>query len=512
MSDRFALLSVSDKSGLVEFAAGLVRMGFTLLSTGGTAEALRSSGLPFTAVSEHTGSPEIMGGRVKTLHPRVHGGLLGRRGIDDVVAAENGIRFIDVVAVNLYPFEATVARGAPDHEVIENIDIGGPSMVRSAAKNHERVHVVVDPADYPAVLAALAGDDPALRRGLAAKAFRHTACYDAIIAGWFGNEPGEPFPSETAIPLRRAQRLRYGENPHQAAAFYSTPLEHGRALGRAVQLQGKELSFNNFGDLEGALRVAFDLTGPGAVIIKHANPCGAAVHPDGLGAAYTLALSADPVSAYGGILAFNGPVTAAVAEIVLASKVFFEVIAAPGFDEDARALFARRVNLRLMELPADWRDSASPGRDARRVHGGWLVQDWDEGQPGEWTAPVGVASAEALAALQFAWAVCRNVKSNAIVLACAEGGGWVLNGVGAGQMSRVDSVRLAVSKATRPVAGSVLASDAFFPFTDGVQLAIESGVSAIVQPGGSIRDEEVLAVARDAGVPMLLTGARHFRH
>jgi phosphoribosylaminoimidazolecarboxamide formyltransferase / IMP cyclohydrolase len=512
MSARLALLSVSDKRGLVEFAQGLVDAGFELLSTGGTAATLAAANIPYVPVSTHTGSPEIMDGRVKTLHPRIHGGLLGRRGIDDAVAAEHGIRFIDVVAVNLYPFEATVLRGAPDAEVIENIDIGGPSMVRSAAKNHARVHVVVDPADYPAVLAAVGADDPALRRRLAARAFRHTACYDAIIAGWFGTEGEEPFPSETAIPLRRAQGLRYGENPHQCAAFYATPLEGGRALGRAVQLQGKELSFNNFGDLEGALRVAFDLPGPGVAIIKHANPCGAAVHPGGLAAAYALALSADPVSAYGGILAFNGPVTAEVAEAVLASKVFFEVIAAPGFDEEARALFARRVNLRVMELPADWTAATAPGRDARRVHGGWLLQDWDSAQPGDWRSPNGEASTEQRESLAFAWAVCRNVKSNAIVLACREEGGLVLNGVGAGQMSRVDSVRLAISKAARPVEGSVLASDAFFPFVDGVQVALDAGVRAFVQPGGSIRDDEVLATASAAGAVMLLTGVRHFRH
>jgi phosphoribosylaminoimidazolecarboxamide formyltransferase/IMP cyclohydrolase len=512
MSSRLALLSVSDKTGLIEFAAGLVAAGFELLSTGGTAAALAAAGLPYTAVSTHTGSPEIMDGRVKTLHPRIHGGLLGRRGVDDAVAAEHGIRFIDVVAVNLYPFEATVARGAAAHEVIENIDIGGPSMVRSAAKNHARVHVVVDPADYPRVLAAVAGDDLPLRRRLAAKAFRHTACYDAIIGAWFGVEADEPWPTESAIPLRLAQGLRYGENPHQAAAFYTTPLEGGRALGRARQLQGKELSFNNLGDLEGALRVAFDLDGPGVAIIKHANPCGAAVHPAGLADAYTLALSADPVSAYGGILAFNRPVSGAVAEVVLGSKVFYEVIAAPGFDDDAKALFARRVNLRVMELPGDWAASAAPGRDARRVHGGWLLQDWDGAQGEAWTTSLRPPTEEEAGSLRFAWAVCRNVKSNAIVLARAEAGGFVLNGVGVGQMSRVDSVRLAVQKAARPVPGSVLASDAFFPFADGVQLALEAGVRAFVQPGGSIRDEEVLAAAREAGAAMLLTGVRHFRH
>ncbi len=512
MSTRYALLSVSDKSGLVDFARGLAQAGFVLLSTGGTAAALAAAGLPYTKVSAHTGAPEIMDGRVKTLHPKIHGGILGRRGIDDAVAAEHGIAFIDVVAVNLYPFEATVARGAPPDEVVENIDIGGPAMVRAAAKNHARVYVVVDPADYGRVLAAVAGDDLVLRRTLAGKAYRHTACYDAMIASWFGSPADDPYPSETAIPLRRRQGLRYGENPHQTAALYTTPLEAGRALGRATQLQGKELSFNNLADLDAALRVAFDLPGVGCAIIKHMNPCGSAIHPGGLARAYALALSADAVSAYGGILAFNHPVDDETAAAVLASKVFFEVIVAPGFSAGAREGFARKVNLRVIELPGDWNQSKLPARDARRVAGGWLLQDWDADTMSAWTSPLREADASELAALRFAWAVCRNVKSNAIVLACAADGGIVQNGVGAGQMSRVDSVRLAVAKATRPVAGSALASDAFFPFPDGVQVALDAGVRAFVQPGGSIRDEEVLAVARERDAAMLFTGLRHFRH
>lgn len=512
MAARHALLSVSDKSGIVDFARGLVEAGFVVLSTGGTAKALADAGIPYTKVAAHTGAPEIMGGRVKTLHPKIHGGILGRRGIDDAVAAEQGIAWIDVVAVNLYPFEATVARGAAPDEVVENIDIGGPAMVRAAAKNHQWVHVVVDPADYPQVLARISVDDIAFRRSLAGKAYRHTACYDAMIAAWFGTSPDEPYPKEGAIPVRLAQRVRYGENPHQTGAFYTTPLENGRALGRAKQLQGKDLSYNNLGDLDAAVRIAFDLPGPGCAIIKHANPCGAAVHEGGMAAAYALALSADPVSAYGGILVFNRPITAGDAAAILASKVFFEVIAAPGLDGAAAEAFSHRVNLRVMELPADWLAAKAAGRDAKRVQGGWLVQDWDVGECGDWRAALRAPDDLEFATLRFAWSVCANVKSNAIVLARAEGGGFVLNGVGAGQMSRVDSVRLATEKATRPTAGSVLASDAFFPFADGVQLALAAGVRAFVQPGGSIRDEEVFQACREADAAMMITGIRHFRH
>ncbi len=510
MSRRYALLSVSDKSGLVDFARGLVAAEFTLLSTGGTAGALAEAGIPYVKVADHTGAPEIMDGRVKTLHPKIHGGILGRRGTDEGVAAAHGIEFIDVVAVNLYPFEATVLAGADEATGVENLDIGGPAMVRAAAKNYARVHIVVDPADYPAVLSAVATDDLLLRRRLAAKAYRHTSTYDAIIARWFGCE--EPFPSEIAVPLRRMQGLRYGENPHQAAAFYASPLEGGRSLARARQLQGKELSFNNLGDLDAALRVAFDLPGAGCAIIKHANPCGAAVHDDGLVAAYRLALSADPVSAYGGILALNRRLTGEDASAILASKVFYEVIAAPGLDDTAKSLLAARANLRVLELPEDWAESEPAGHDVSRVQGGYLVQDWDQEPASEWRSVLRDTDAEELAALRFAWAVCANVKSNAIVLARREGGGLVVNGVGAGQMSRVDSVRLAVEKATRPVPGSVLASDAFFPFPDGVATAAQAGVTAIVQPGGSIRDAEIIETARVAGMAMLLTGTRHFRH
>ncbi len=525
---RYALLSVSDKTGLVPFARQLSDAGFVLLSTGGTKAALVEAGIPVTAVSAHTGAPEIFGGRVKTLHPRIHGGILGRRGEDDDVAAEQGIPWIDVVVVNLYPFEATVARGATWEEAVEQIDIGGPAMVRAAAKNHASVTIVVDPGDYGAVGAALVTGEglAALRTRLAVKAFRHTAAYDAMISTWMaGRVEGEAYPTEGAIPLRLQQTLRYGENPHQSAAFYATPGEGGRSLARATQLQGKELSFNNVADLDATLRVTFDVgacfagegdgnTLPACVIVKHMNPCGAAVHDGGIARAYALALSADPVSAYGGILAFNRPIEDADAAAIVASGVFFEVIAAPGVSPGARLRFAAKKNLRVVELPADWEASRPAGRDARRVQGGWLLQDWDVGHRTAWTDAEGLRAPteEERAGLRFAWAVCGCVKSNAIVLACRADGGWVLNGVGAGQMSRVDSVHLAVRKAQRPVAGCVLASDAFFPFADGVIAAVEAGVAAIVQPGGSIRDAEVRDAAAKAWAAMVYTGARHFRH
>ncbi len=532
MARPLALISVSDKTGVVDFARALAEAGYEILSTGGTAAALRTAGLEVTDVSAHTGHPEIMDGRVKTLHPRVHGGLLGLRGEHAEQAAAHGIRWIDVAVVNLYPFEATVARpGVSLADAIENIDIGGPSMVRSAAKNHAHVTVVVNPADYPAVAAEIAsgGTRPETRARLALAAFRHTACYDAVISSWLAQhldvpEEDRQLPGELALPLRRVQAMRYGENPHQRATLYADPTATGRALGRARQLQGKELSFNNIADIDAALRIAFDAElgrSPGVecaacVIVKHHNPCGAAVHPAGGAAAYRLALSADPVSAYGGVMALSRPLDGETARAIKASKVFFEVIAAPGVDEEARATLASRENLRVLELPADWAQTLPSGVDARRVQGGWLLQDWDLGDPGpsaDWRCGTSRAPAdEERAVLRFAWAVSQHVKSNAIVLARAEEGGLVLNGVGAGQMSRVDSVRLAIQKAARPVEGSVLASDAFFPFPDGVVAALEAGVRAIVQPGGSIRDAEVIAAAESAGASMLLTGTRHFRH
>jgi len=514
-----ALLSVSDKAGLVAFARALDAAGFELLSTGGTARALKAAGLEVTKVGDYTGHPEVMNGRVKTLHPRVHGGILGLREAHADEAAAHDIRWIDVVACNLYPFEATISRpdvGVP--EAVEQIDIGGPTMVRAAAKNHAHVAVVVDPADYELVASAVTEGtlDEVLRRRLAVKAFRHTAAYDGIIARWLGEAgasgPAE-LPVETGLPLRRKQGLRYGENPHQRASFYADPGVGGRSLARATQLQGKALSFNNLADLDGALRAVFEFEESACVVVKHMNPCGAAVHPDGPVAAFELALSADPVSAYGGIVVFNRPVDADTVRSFRRARTFFEVLAAPGFSEEARALLAPREKLRVLELPADWAGCRPGGFDARRVQGGWLLQDWDVGVDMGWK----VASARSpdedeAAALRFAWRVARSVKSNAIVLARAEGGGMVLNGVGAGQMSRIDSVRLAVSKAPRPVEGSVLASDAFFPFPDGVKEALAAGVRAVVQPGGSIRDEAVISTVDMAGASMVFTGQRHFRH
>jgi phosphoribosylaminoimidazolecarboxamide formyltransferase/IMP cyclohydrolase len=511
---RLALLSVSDKRGLVPFAARLIDLGFTLLSTGGTAKALRDGGLPVTDVAEHTGQPEIMGGRVKTLHPRVHGGLLADRDHHMAEAAAHGIALIDVAVVNLYPFEAVTAAGADRDTAVENIDIGGPTMVRSAAKNHASVTVVVDPDDYDRVAADLAdGGSVALRRELARKAFRHTARYDAVIADWLGRADGDTaLHAESAVGLHKLQDCRYGENPHQAAAFYADADRTGRSLARATQLQGKELSFNNLADLDGALRAVFDVEAPAAAIIKHMNPCGLASAAM-LIEAFDEALAGDPVSAFGGILVFNRPIDGELAAHIKRSKVFFEVLAAPGVDPLARERLATRENLRVLELPADWASGRPPGRDARRVQGGWLFQDWDHDAPMGFTvASARAPTTEEADALRFAWATCRHVKSNAIVLARPTATGAAVNGVGAGQMSRVDSVKLALRKATRPLEGNVLASDAFFPFPDGVVAALEAGVRAFIQPGGSRRDPEVLAAIDAAGATMIFTGTRHFRH
>ena len=510
-----ALFSVSDKSGIVELGLGLQKAGWRILSTGGTARALQEGGVTVTKVSEHTGAPEIFGGRVKTLHPRIHGGVLGRREVDAEDAAANDIDWIDMVVVNLYPFESTVKQGATLPEAVEQIDIGGPTLLRAAAKNHAWVTVVCNPADYEAVLERLDGDssDAAWRGGLAVKAFRHTAAYDAVISTWLGERIGGDELMEASLPLRKAQTLRYGENPHQGATFFVDPTAEGRALGRATQLQGKELSFNNLNDLDGALRAVFEFEAPACVVVKHTNPCGAAVHDEGPSAAFKLALSADPVSAYGGIVAFNRPLNAEDVRNVFRAKTFFEILAAPGFDDEAREIMSRREKLRVMELPSDWAASRASGQDAKRIQGGWLFQDWDQDAEPDWNVATDrQATADEHAAMRFAWAVCRNVKSNAIVLARAEDGGFVLNGVGAGQMSRVDAVELAVNKATRPVEGSVMASDAFFPFADGLEVAGEAGVCAVVQPGGSIRDTEVIDAANARKMAMVLTGTRHFRH
>jgi len=512
---RYALLSVSDKAGVQDFARVLVDAGFTLLSTGGTARALRDAGLPVTKVSEHTGAPEIMNGRVKTLHPRIHGGILADREIHTAEAEEHGIPPIDVVVCNLYPFESVTAAGAQMAEAVETIDIGGPTMVRAAAKNHRYVTIVTDPRDYASVGEALATGGTTLeqRQALALAAFRHTARYDGVISTWLAqNIDSPPAAEELGLPLRKVSTLRYGENPHQSAVFYADSDRGERSLARIVQHQGTPMSFNNYGDLDGALRSCWDFEAPAVAVIKHMNPCGCAV-ADTPAEAFALALAGDPMSAYGGIVAFNRPITMEEVRAIKTGRTFFEILAAPGYTAEALAALKTRKKLRVIELPADWATGRAGGHDAKRVQGGWLVQDWDGPVDSEWRVVTKKQPTEAeMQALRFAWTCARNVKSNAIVLARPAGSGTALNGVGAGQMSRLDSVRLAITKATLPVAGSVLASDAFFPFPDGLLTAAEAGVSAAVQPGGSIRDEAVIQAADEAGLALVLTGVRHFRH
>ena len=507
-----ALLSVSDKIGLVEFAAGLASLGWELVSTGGTARILREAGLSPRDVSSITGSPEMLDGRVKTLHPAVHGGLLARRDSPEHMQAleEHDITPIDLVAVNLYPFRETAARpGADADEVVEQIDIGGPSMVRSAAKNWRSVTVVVDPSDYARVLAALrAGDDDAdLRRLLAGKAFAHTASYDAAIAAWFERQRGELFPERVTLSVERAQALRYGENPDQRAAFYV----EGRGAGLAALAQrgGKELSFNNLLDLEGAL-MASDLFGDQVccAIIKHTTPCGLAVGSNAL-AAYQKALACDPVAAFGSVISFNVPLDERAAEAI--SSLFVECVVAPAFSDEAVEILGRKKNLRVLEGRARW---APDAMDFKRVRGGVLMQERAASEVDEasWqTVTRRPPSEQERADLLFAWRAVGSVKSNAIVL--ARGGATI--GIGAGQMSRVDASFLAVHKARsagHETAGAVLGSDAFFPFRDGVDQAAEAGITAIVQPGGSVRDAEVIAAADEQGIAMVFTGKRLFRH
>jgi len=512
---RYALLSVSDKTGIEELGAVLVSAGYTILSTGGTARVLKAAGVPVTKVSDHTHSPEIMNGRVKTLHPKIHGGILGDRDAHGDEATAMNIPWIDIVVVNLYPFEAVTARGATLAEAVETIDIGGPTMVRAAAKNHKHVAVVVDPADYPRVTEAIGTGtvNGTLRQALAVKAFQHTARYDSVISDWLSRTVGgDDFPKEAAIGLKKVQSLRYGENPHQSAAFYSDVQVSGRSLARAVQHQGKQLSFNNLGDLDGALRAVFEYERPACAIIKHMNAAGAATS-ETLPDAFAMALKGDPVSAFGGIVVFNRRVDGDTVRAVRQSRTFFEVLAAPGFTAEALEKLAPREKMRVLELPVDWAATIPPGRDCRRVQGGWLVQDWDLGADFAWTVPSKrQPTADEERALRFAWKAARNTKSNAIVLARANADGESLNGVGAGQMSRVDSVKVAISKATAEVPGSVLASDAFFPFPDGIQVALDAGITAFIQPGGSVKDDVVLKTVNDAGATMVYTGFRHFRH
>jgi phosphoribosylaminoimidazolecarboxamide formyltransferase / IMP cyclohydrolase len=504
---RRALVSCYDKAGVAELARALHERDVELVSTGSTAATVRGAGIPVTEVAELTGFPECLDGRVKTLHPRVHAGILADRNDPAHVAEldELGIGPIDLVVVNLYPFRETVASGASDADIVEMIDIGGPTMLRAAAKNHGSVGVLVDPTDYDRVLAELrdeGGLTAGLRRELASKAFQHTASYDAAVAAWFQRD--ERFPAQLSMALPRRATLRYGENPHQAAAFYTAPGDVG--LAAAEQLHGKELSYNNLLDTDAAWGMAIDLDDPCVAIIKHTNPAGYAVADD-LERAYERALAGDPVSAFGGIVAANRPIDAATAQRI--TEVFTEVVIAPGFDVDALELLRTKKNLRLLRMPHAQRPRG--GWQLRSVAGGLLVQDADVGHEPveEWKVVTDAQPDEAmLADLRFAWTACKHTKSNAIVLAADR----QVVGVGAGQMSRVDAVRLAVERAGDRHTGSVLASDAFFPFRDGPDAAAAAGVLAIVQPGGSVRDDEVVAAADEHGLVMVLTGRRHFRH
>ena len=517
---RRALLSVSDKTGIVDFARALVAQGAEILSTGGTAQAIRAAGIPVKDVSEHSGFPEILDGRVKTLVPQVHGGLLGRRDLPEHLAQmeAHGIAPIDLIAVNLYPFEATVGRGAEFTDCIENIDIGGPAMIRSAAKNFASVVVVTEPEQLAEVRAALeaGGTTLALRQRFAASAYARTAAYDAAISNWFADQNNEAFPPRLAIAGVLRQTLRYGENPHQQAAFYSDGSTRP-GIATARQVQGKELSYNNLNDTDAAFECLAEFERPAIVIVKHANPCGVA-EADDLSAAWDLALRCDPVSAFGGIVAANRRLDAAAAERITA--IFTEVVVAPDADDAARAIFARKKNLRLL-LTGAMPDPTIPGRVFKSVAGGFLAQSRDAGRVTAAMLRVVTQRAptpDELADLIFAFRVCKHVKSNAIVYAR----NLATAGIGAGQMNRVESSRIAAWKSEaaaraggleRPLAeGSVVASDAFFPFADGLETAAAAGATAVIQPGGSIRDAEVIAAADKAGLAMVFTGMRHFRH
>ncbi|GAB2796390.1 bifunctional phosphoribosylaminoimidazolecarboxamide formyltransferase/IMP cyclohydrolase [Halomonas shantousis] len=517
---RRALISVSDKAGIVDFARELAARNVALLSTGGTFRLLRDEGIEVTEVSEHTGFPEIMDGRVKTLHPKIHGGILGRRGQDDEVMAEHGIDAIDLVVVNLYPFEQTVAR--PDcslAEAIENIDIGGPTMVRACAKNHVHTTVVVDAADYPRVLKDMAAHDGVVSQGtrfdLAVKAFEHTARYDAAIANYLGGQVAggeEEFPRTYNVQYHKKQSMRYGENPHQQAAFYVEQHATEASVATAEQRQGKALSFNNVADTDAAFECVKAFTDTACVIVKHANPCGAAIGKSAL-EAYDKAFTTDPTSAFGGIIAFNVPLDGDTAQAII-ERQFVEVIIAPGISEDAAAIIAAKPNVRLLDAGAQWPGTRERAHDFKRVTGGLLVQDRDLGMVGRDELRIVTERApteQEFRDLAFAWKVAKYVKSNAIVY--AKHGQTI--GVGAGQMSRVYSARIAGIKAADEgleVPGSVMASDAFFPFRDGIDAAAAAGITAVIQPGGSMRDQEVINAANEAGIAMVFTGMRHFRH
>jgi phosphoribosylaminoimidazolecarboxamide formyltransferase/IMP cyclohydrolase len=516
-----ALISVSDKTGIIDFARALHGLGVEILSTGGTANLLANAGIPVIEVSDYTGFPEMMDGRVKTLHPRIHGGILARRGMDEAVMAANNILPIDLVAVNLYPFERTVAQ--PDCDLptaIENIDIGGPTLLRAAAKNHAAVTVLVDSDDYPAVLEEMRVNEnrvsDAKRYSLAVKTFEHTARYDGAIANYLGaiNADGGhmDFPRTLNLQYRQVQTMRYGENPHQRAAFFVEHAPCEASVATARQLQGKELSYNNVADTDAALECVKSFTeGPAWVIVKHANPCGVALGEDAL-AAYDRAFRTDPTSAFGGIIAFNRPLDANTARAII-DRQFVEVIIAPRVDEAALPVLAEKKNVRVLEC-GDWGDAPLPMLDFKRVNGGLLVQDRDLGRVSKDDLKVVTNRApteQQFTDLLFAWRVAKFVKSNAIVY-CKD---TMTIGVGAGQMSRVYSARVAALKAADEgleVQGSVMASDAFFPFRDGIDQAAEAGIVAVIQPGGSMRDDEVIAAADEHGIAMVFTGMRHFRH
>ena len=536
-----ALISVSDKSGLLELAAALAKAGVEIVSTGSTAQTIRDAGHPVTDVADVTGFAEALDGRVKTLHPAVHSGLLADLRLADHREQLEALGFapFELVVVNLYPFEQTVAAGKPAADVIENVDIGGPAMVRATAKNHANAAIVVSPGRYGQIIEAIGsgGTTLELRRSLATEAFVHTAQYDSSVANWFldqedagwsegaetAAETGEAGSQESDVDAifttkegyvgyevfgLREQVLRYGENSHQRAALFTE--NEGVGIAQATQLHGKEMSYNNFVDADAAVRAAFDHDRPAVAIIKHANPCGIAVAPvdavDPIAAAHELAHACDPISAFGGVIAANRTVTEAMAKTV--SEIFTEVIIAPGFEPAALAILTQKKNVRLLVLPEGFEQNPV---ELRQVSGGFLIQDSDRSfaSASEWTLAAGeAADAETLAELEFAWRACRAVKSNAILL--TQGGASV--GVGMGQVNRVDSCRLAVSRAGERAAGSVAASDAFFPFADGLQVLLDAGVRAVVQPGGSVRDDEVIAAAKAAGVTMYFTGERHFFH
>ena len=512
-----ALISVSDKTGIEALGRELTQLGVELLSTGGTYRLLKTAGIAVTEVADHTGFPEMMDGRVKTLHPKIHGGILGRRGQDDSVMQEHGIAPIDLVIVNLYPFEATIAKpGCTLEDAVENIDIGGPTMVRAAAKNHRDVAIVVNSSDYSMILENIKRDgglDLKIRFDLAIKAYEHTAAYDGAIANYFGQlvEGGsDGFPRTFNIQLNKVESLRYGENPHQRAAFYRdlNPSEVG--ISQARQIQGKALSYNNIADTDAALECVKQFDAPACVIVKHANPCGVAI-ADSLAEAYDLAFSTDPESAFGGIIAFNRVLDAATLETIL-QRQFVEVVIAPEVQADAIAVAESKKNVRLLEC-GYWQ-SNSPALDFKRVNGGFLLQDRDDGVIGANDLKLvsqRPASEDELRDALFSWKVAKFVKSNAIVYCRNQR----TIGIGAGQMSRVNSARIAVIKAEQAsleVAGSVMASDAFFPFRDGIDNAAAAGIRCVIQPGGSIRDEEIIAAANEHNMAMFFTGMRHFRH